>query len=169
MVSARLHGFYPSVPGIWSAEQVADWKHVTKAVHERGSLISAQICGMGRAADRELVRGWGYDWTGFGDVPIQDPAKKDPQAPHQAGDEGLRAMTVSEIQLSVKEFIQAARNAVDAGFDFVEIHGANGYLVDQSMQTNSNNRTDLYGGDLAGRMRFVNEIMEGLVLEVPRE
>lgn len=147
---------YVFTPGLHSAEQIAGWQTVTRAVHAAGGRIVVQLWHTGRishpvmqpdgatpvsasaiAADGQLIT---YD----GPKPFPTP----------------RALTVPEIRGIVADFAQAARNAVEAGFDGVEIHAANGYLIDQFLRDGSNTRTDEYGGSLAGRARFLLEVVD---------
>ncbi len=146
---------YAQVPGIWSAEQTELWKPVTKAVHEAGGRIFAQIWHVGRVSDPLFLGG------------------KQPVAPSAIAPEGTvtlvrpkkkfempRALTVPEIKEVVEEFRKGAQNAETAGFDGVEIHGANGYLLDQFLHSGSNERQDEYGGSLENRARLHLEVAE---------
>ncbi|KAH8908991.1 NADPH dehydrogenase [Coniochaeta sp. PMI_546] len=131
----------PNTPGIWSREQVEAWKPITAAVHARGSFIYVQLWMCGRAARPGAVRR-GAGVVSSGDVPVGP------------GSPAPRPMTEDEIQESITEFAQASRNAIEAGFDGVELHGANGYLLDQFTQDVSNNRHDRWGGSVENRSRF---------------
>ena len=135
-------GGYANAPGIWSDAQIAAWKKVTDAVHAQGSYIYCQLWALGRAAP-----------------PTENSCHKETEvvAPSDKAFEGgatPRALTLEEIDEYVDFYVQAARNAVAAGFDGVEIHGANGYLIDQFTQDVSNFRTDEYGGSVENRSRF---------------
>ena len=146
---------YARIPGIFSPAQVAGWTHVTKAVHALGAKIFVQLMHCGRIAH-----------------PLNLPAGARilaPSAVAAAGDmytdaEGMQpnatpeAMTEADIGSTIEEFAQAARNAVAAGFDGIELHAANGYLLEQFLRPNSNLRTDRYGVSTAGRARFVLEV-----------
>ena len=132
---------YAQVPGIWSAQQTELWKPVTAAVHEAGGRIFAQIWHVGRVSHPMF--------TG-GKQPVSSSALTPPGTinlvrPKTAFEEP-RALSLDEVKQVVEEFHQGAGNAKAAGFDGVEIHGANGYLLDQFLQSNGNNRTDAYGG-----------------------
>ncbi|CAG8417253.1 unnamed protein product [Penicillium salamii] len=127
-ISPRAGG-YPNVPGIWNSEQIAAWKEVTNAVHEKGSVIFLQLWALGRVAVPEIAKTEGFD-----------------------------VVSSNEIQIFVAEYAQAARNSIEAGFDGVEIHGAGGYLIDQFTQNNCNKRDDEYGGSIENRSRFVLEV-----------
>ena len=149
---------YPDTPGIWSDEQVEGWKSVTHAVHEAGGCILLQLWHVGR---------------------ISDPIYLDgalPVAPSAIAPEGHvsllrpmknyvtpRALELGEIAGIVEEFRRGAENAKAAGFDGVEIHGANGYLIDQFLQESSNQRDDRYGGSVENRARFLLEVTDAVV------
>ncbi|KAG8886539.1 hypothetical protein FRB97_003050 [Tulasnella sp. 331] len=133
-----------NVPGIWSDHQIAAWKQVTDAVHQKGGFIFLQLWALGRAADPKIMAEKGFSVISSGNVPIEE------------GRVAPTPLTKDEILQYVEWYAQAAKNAVhEAGFDGVEIHGANGYLIDQFLQTNSNNRTDEFGGSIENRARFV--------------
>ena len=149
---------YPQVPGLWSAQQTEGWKPITAAVHEAGGRIFAQIWHVGRISDSSFLNGH------LPVAPSAIPApgmmslvrpKKEYETPH--------ALTVDEIKRVVEEFHQGAKNAKEAGFDGVEIHGANGYLLDQFLQSNSNIRDDQYGGSIENRARLHIEVAEAAV------
>ncbi|KAK6073829.1 NADPH2 dehydrogenase [Seiridium cupressi] len=150
-------GAYSNVPGIYSKEQIAAWKEVTDAVHEKKSFIYLQIWALGRVADPEATKKEG------GEVKSASPI------PHEEGATVPKELTQDEIKSLVAEYAKAARNAVEAGFDGVEIHGANGYLVDQFIQDNSNQRTDSYGGSIENRSRFAIEVATAVVDAVGAE
>ena len=151
-------GGYPNVPGIYNSEQIAAWRKVTDAVHAKGSYIFLQLWALGRAAnDKVLKAEGGYDVISSSDVPIDS----DHSLP--------REMTKDEIKSFVGDYAQAARNAIEAGFDGVEIHGANGYLVDQFTQDVCNLRTDEYGGSIENRSRFGLEVTKAVVDAVGAE
>lgn len=147
---------YPLTPGIHTDGQGAAWRRVTDAVHARGGRIFVQLWHTGRISH-----------------PVMQPDGSVPVAPSAIAAEGdvmtyegpkpfptPRALEVNEIQALVQDFAQAARRAVEAGFDGVEVHAANGYLVDQFLRDGSNHRTDAYGGAREGRTRFLREIVE---------
>lgn len=154
---AERAGGYPYAPGIWNEAQIQMWKKVTDVVHAKGSYIFCQLWALGRAADPALLARSNHPFVSSSDLPI--PGKK--VAP--------RPLTHREIQEYVGLYAQAARNAVAAGFDGVEVHGANGYLVDQFIQDNCNKRTDKYGGSIENRCRFALEVLEGVVNAVGQE
>lgn len=141
-------GGYPNVPGIWSDEQVAGWKQVTDAVHAQGSFIYVQLWALGRAANPAVLTEEGnYPYVSASDVPLED---------HPVP----RPLTKEEIKEYIQAYADASRNAIRAGFDGVELHGANGYLIDQFIQDVSNKRTDEYGGSIENRARFALEALE---------
>ncbi|MEV6305242.1 alkene reductase [Actinoplanes sp. NPDC051861] len=141
---------YTNTPGLHSADQVAAWRGVTEAVHAEGGVIFAQLMHAGRIGHPSLLPD--------GLIPVA------PSAVRAAGQlytgEGLldfvvpKALTEEEILQTIDDFAAAARNAIAAGFDGVEIHGANGYLVQQFLSSNVNLRTDGWGGSIEGRIRF---------------
>ncbi|PWY93990.1 FMN-linked oxidoreductase [Aspergillus sclerotioniger CBS 115572] len=155
LISAAAAGGFPSAPGIWRADQIAAWKEITDAVHERGSFIYVQLFGMGRAAEAAVATSEGIEIVAPSAVPI--PYDENPDAPTP------RAMSRAEIQQTIVDFVTAAQNARAAGFDGVEIHGANGYLLDQFLQDTSNQRDDEYGGSVANRSRLLHEVLQAVV------
>ncbi|KAK8370135.1 hypothetical protein V6Z12_A01G156900 [Gossypium hirsutum] len=143
-VSTTAQG-YPDTPGIWTKEQVEAWKPIVDAVHDKGGIFFCQLWHVGRASSYEFFKfkkivNWWHS--------IHVYAKTD------------------EIPGIVNDFRLAARNAIEAGFDGVEIHGANGYLLDQFMKDQVNDRIDKYGGSLENRCRFPLEIVEAVVNEI---
>ncbi|KAF2187173.1 FMN-linked oxidoreductase [Zopfia rhizophila CBS 207.26] len=147
-------GGYPGVPGIFTPSQIAGWKAVTDAVHSKGGFIFLQIWHTGRASPPSF-RGGQQPWSSS-DIPMSGDALDGTKF----SDNPPRAMTVDEIHETVKEFGAAAKRALEAGFDGVEIHGANGYLLDQFMHDNVNKRTDQYGGSIENRCRFPLEVIQ---------
>ncbi|XP_074308450.1 putative 12-oxophytodienoate reductase 11 [Silene latifolia] len=154
---------YPSTPGIWTKDQVHAWKPIVDAVHAKGAIFFCQIWHGGRASNQ--------DFQPNGQAPISCTNKSiTPQL--QSNDTDVkqfstpRRLTKDEIPSVVNDFRLAARNAIEAGFDGVEIHGAHGYLIDQFMKDQVNDRTDEYGGSLENRCRFALEVVEAVVNEV---
>lgn len=146
-------GGMENVPGIYNQEQIEAWKAITDAVHAKGGLIFLQLWALGRAASEKVAQKEGFKVHSASNVPIPEEGSAVPAA-----------MTEEEIKQRVKEYATAARNAVEgAGFDGVEIHGANGYLVDQFLQDTSNKRTDRYGGSVENRSRFALEVVDAVV------
>ncbi|TBU40495.1 NADH:flavin oxidoreductase/NADH oxidase [Dichomitus squalens] len=153
-VSRFAEGRGPNSPGVWNDEQIAAWKRVADAVHAKGSYIYMQIWALGRAARLAYIRERDPDfqYVSSSDVPLSGREEDIP-----------RPLTVDEIQEYVSAFAQAARNAVfSAGFDGVEIHSANGYLLDQFIQDTCNRRTDEYGGSIVNRCRFPLEVVDAV-------
>ncbi|KAF8980712.1 hypothetical protein BDQ17DRAFT_1438830 [Cyathus striatus] len=141
-----------NVPGIWNQEQIAAWKEITESVHEQGSYIFLQLWAIGRAAFPDILKSEGLSYVAPSPVPLSD---RDPFIP--------RELTLSEIQEYVTLYAKAALNAREAGFDGVEVHGANGYLIDQFLQDVSNKRSDNYGGSIENRSRFGLEVVKAVV------
>jgi len=152
---------YPGTPGIHSAGQVAGWKLVTDAVHGAGGRIFLQLWHVGRISHPSLQPG--------GTLPVAPSAIAPAgQAWTTNGMEAFvtpRALETSEIPGIVEDFRRGARNAREAGFDGVELHGANGYLIDQFLRDGTNKRTDRYGGSALNRARFLIEVTEALIGE----
>lgn len=150
---------YPLTPGIHSAEQIAGWKQVTDAVHEHGGRIFLQLWHVGRISHPSLqpdgalpvapsaIAAAGMAQTYEGPKPFETP----------------HALELEEIPGVIEQFRQGAKNALEAGFDGVEIHGANGYLPDQFLRDATNKRTDEYGGSIENRARFILEVTEAVI------
>jgi 2,4-dienoyl-CoA reductase-like NADH-dependent reductase (Old Yellow Enzyme family) len=149
---------YADTPGIWSDEQVAGWKHVTEAVHAAGGRIFLQLWHVGRISDPIFLDGQlpvaPSAIPAQGNVSLVRP-KREYVTP--------RALETAEIPGVVAAFRKGAENAKAAGFDGVEIHGANGYLLDQFLQDGSNKRTDAYGGSIENRARLMLEITDACI------
>ncbi|WP_237248638.1 alkene reductase [Sideroxyarcus emersonii] len=149
---------YPDTPGVWSDEQVQGWKLVTKAVHEAGGRIFMQLWHVGRISHPDFLNG---------ELPVA------PSAIAPQGHVSLlrpqreyvmpRALATSEIPSIVEAYRKGAENAQRAGFDGVEIHGANGYLLDQFLQDSTNKRTDAYGGPIENRARLMLEVADAVI------
>jgi N-ethylmaleimide reductase len=156
---------YISTPGIHSAEQVEGWKCVTGAVHVCGGRIVLQLWHVGRISHQSFQPN--------GALPVAPSAiKPKVQAFTAKGFEPIpmpRALETAEIPGIVAQYAQGARNAMAAGFDGVEVHGANGYLVDQFLRDGSNRRTDRYGGSIENRTRFLIEVIEAVAAAVGAE
>jgi N-ethylmaleimide reductase len=154
---------YIQTPGIYSAEQVAGWKKVTEAVHAKGGRIFAQLWHVGRVSHTSLQPN--------GQAPVAPSAitaRTKAFTPAGFADASPpRALEKSEINRIVDDYRKAAENAKAAGFDGVELHGANGYLVDQFLRDGSNRRTDEYGGSVENRTRFLAEILAVLTSVFP--
>ncbi len=156
----------PGIPGLVTDAHVAGWREVTGAVHAAGGTIFAQLWHVGRMTH-----------------PLNLPGRATPRAPSAVRIEGEpiytgqgdvehvtpRAMTTAEAEATIADFAAAARNAIRAGFDGVEVHGANGYLVQQFLAENTNRRTDRFGGSRTGRLRFAVDVVEAVAAEVGPE
>jgi 2,4-dienoyl-CoA reductase-like NADH-dependent reductase (Old Yellow Enzyme family) len=157
-ISRQGHG-WPHSPGLWSAAQVEGWKPVTDAVHAAGGRIVAQLWHMGRVAHPIQI----------GEQPVSASATTAPGNAHTREGkkpyEQARPLRLDEIPAIVETYAVAARNALRAGFDGVQLHGANGYLIDQFLRDNSNLRDDAYGGPVENRIRLLVEVMQALVAE----
>ncbi|WP_300979154.1 alkene reductase [Flavobacterium sp.] len=169
-VSLQGTGF-AKTPGIYTDEQIEGWKLTTQAVHQAGSAIFIQLWHVGRVGSAKVnglqpiapsaitaqnTNVYIFDGAPNGDatfVPADEP----------------KAMTQSDIDQTIAEFVQGAKNAMAAGFDGVEIHAANGYLIDQFLRTNSNQRTDEYGGSKENRIRFLIETTTAVVKAIGKE
>ena len=156
---------YPNTPGLHSQEQVASWRIVTDAVHAKGGVIFAQLMHSGRIGHADLLPG---DLTPVAPTPVaaegQVYTAKGPQS-----FEVPKEMSESEILETIADFVSAAKNAIAAGFDGVEIHGANGYLVHQFFSTNANLRTDQWGGSVQGHIRFGVEVAKAVSAAIGAE
>ncbi|SOE95968.1 N-ethylmaleimide reductase [Burkholderia sp. D7] len=158
---------YSFTPGIYSPEQIAGWRLATDAVHAAGGRIFAQLWHVGRMSHPDF-----HD----GQLPVAPSAvafdgqiwKVDPDtgAGAMVDSPTPRALAPEEIAGVIADFRRAARNAMEAGFDGVEIHGANGYLIDQFLRTTSNLRTDEYGGSRENRLRFLKEVVDAVANEI---
>lgn len=157
---------YSFTPGIYSAEQVAGWRLVTDAVHAAGGRIFLQLWHVGRMSHASF-----HD----GRPPVAPSALLPDAQVWVVGEDGIgrmvdcplpRALGVDEIAAIVGDFRRAAANAMVAGFDGVEIHGANGYLIDQFLRSTSNQRTDDYGGSISNRVRFADEVISAVADEI---
>lgn len=161
---------YALTPGIFTDEQIAGWRLVTEAVHDAGGQMLLQLWHCGRMSHESLHPG---------------EAPRAPSAIHcddcqvftvdAAGRGGLspvsppQAMTAAEIKSTIDDYARAARNAMAAGFDGVQVHSANGYLLHQFLASNTNDRTDGYGGSLSNRCRLLFEVMDAVLGEVPAD
>ena len=148
---------WPAAPGIWSAEQVEAWKPVTEAVHKADGKIILQLWHMGRLVHPDFLGGArpvsASATTAPGDA--HTPTGKKPY-------EQARALELNEIPRLIGDYTHAASNAIAAGFDGVQLHSANGYLIDQFLRDNSNFRDDDYGGPIENRIRLLREVTQAL-------
>lgn len=156
-ISPQAHG-YPYTPGLWSANQSGEWERVTRAVHGRGGRIAAQLWHVGRVFSRDnnplglgavgpsavAAQGKIYTSSGWQDLPV----------PHE--------LTAGEVRATVDDFAATAARALEAGFDAVELHGANGYLIEQFLSDDANRRGDAYGGTDRKRLTFLAEVLDAV-------
>ncbi|KAF8978857.1 hypothetical protein BDQ17DRAFT_1382476 [Cyathus striatus] len=150
LISLEAAG-YANSPGIWSDAQVDAWKDIVDAVHAKGGYIYSQIVAIGRAAPLSGLKEDNITLVGPSPIPLSTQPLP---IPHE--------LTVPEIHSYINQFAIAAKNAIRAGFDGVEIHGANGYLIDQFVQDMSNTRSDAYGGSIEKRSRFALEVTKAV-------
>lgn len=157
---------YPRIPGLYDAAQVAGWKATTQAVHAQGGKIFVQLMHCGRVAHVDNLPA-GAEVLGPGTVVCPGEMFTDTRGtqPHSPP----RAMTEADITHAVKEYVAAAKLALEAGFDGIEVHGANGYLIEQFLNPLVNLRSDGYGGDIEGRNRLALEIVRATVAAVGPE
>jgi len=156
-ISAMGHG-YPLLPGIYTDAQVDGWKKVTDAVHAKGGKIVIQLWHVGRISHPTLLNGA----TPVAPSPVK-PAGKAFTFNGLVDYVEPRALDASELPGIVADYVQASKNAIKAGFDGVEIHSANGYLLDQFLRDGSNKRSDIYGGSIENRARFLMEVTKAVV------
>ena len=152
---------YPAAPGIHSAEQVAGWRAVTQAVHAKKGLIVLQLWHVGRNSHSSLHPEEGLPVAPSAIAPKTGKALRADFS--QADYETPRALELAEIPGIVEQYRKGAQNAKDAGFDGVEIHGANGYLLDQFLEDSTNHRTDQYGGSIENRARLLMEVTDAVI------
>ncbi len=152
---------YSLTPGIYSKAHIDGWKKTTEAIHGEGGKAFIQLWHVGRRSHSSIA----------GETPVSASAIKEDDkvfGPLPEGGYGMvetempRAMSIEDIQSTISDFVQAAKNAIEAGFDGVELHGAHGYLIDQFMRINSNQRTDIYGGSKENRQRFLLETVRAV-------
>jgi N-ethylmaleimide reductase len=152
----------PGVPGIYSEHQIKGWREVVDAVHAKGGVIFLQLWHVGRVSHSSFQPGGGLPVAPSA-VPISADLKTMTADGKVVSYETPRALETSEIPGVIDAYRQAARNALKAGFDGVEIHGANGYLIEQFLQSHTNLRTDRYGGSIANRARFLMEVTQAVI------
>ena len=160
-ISPMAHG-YLDTPGLHTAEQVAAWRKITDAVHAEGGRIVTQLWHVGRISHTSLLPGGaapvsstdkvaeGKTYIASGFAPVSKP----------------RALAADELPAIVADYAQAARHAIEAGFDGVEVHAANGYLIEQFLRDSCNDRSDAYGGSIENRVRFLREVAQAIVAEI---
>ncbi|KAI8662153.1 Oxidored-FMN domain-containing protein [Fusarium sp. Ph1] len=144
------HGGFANAPGIYTDEQIKAWRPVTDAVHAKGGFIFCQLWALGRTAEPDVAKKEGIVFCSSSDIAL-DSVRPRP-----------KPFTIPEIHECIQVYAQAAKNAIEAGFDGVELHGANGYLIDQFIQDRCNQRTDAYGGSIENRSRFAVEVVKAV-------
>lgn len=158
---------YAQVPGLYLPESIEGWKRVTSAVHHAGGKIAVQLWHVGRVSHTSLQPNGGQ--------PVAPSAIRAKSKTFIINDDGTgafadtsepRALAIEEIPGILEDYRRAARAAIDAGFDAVEIHAANGYLIDQFLRSSANARTDAYGGSIENRTRFAVEVVDTIVKEI---
>ncbi len=158
---------YSNVPGLYAPEQIAGWRRVTDAVHAAGGTIVTQLWHVGRVSHTALQPG--------GAAPVAPSAITANTKTFLVNPDGSgsfvptsepRALDIAELPGTVEDYRRAARAAIEAGFDGVEVHAANGYLIDQFLRSGSNHRTDAYGGGIENRARLLVEVMEAVTAEI---
>lgn len=157
-ISPRGQG-YPATPGIHSPEQIAGWKRITQVAHDKGSLVFLQLWHVGRISHPSLQPDGGLP---VAPSPVRPKGTGFTATWQQVPFETPRELSLSEIPSIVEEYRAGARNALAAGFDGVELHGANGYLIDQFLRDGANKRTDRYGGSFENRSRFLLEVLDAV-------
>ncbi|KAF1916019.1 hypothetical protein BDU57DRAFT_448480 [Ampelomyces quisqualis] len=143
-----------NAPGIWTEAQIMSWKAITAMIHEKGCAIYCQLWHQGRSGDRRVLEEEGFRLRSSSAVPM-GPEDDTPEE-----------MSEENIKEAIGDYAAAARNAIGAGFDGVEIHGANGYLPDQFLQTTCNKRTDNWGGSIENRARFHLEVTKAVIAAI---
>jgi N-ethylmaleimide reductase len=167
---------YAWTPGIHDEAQIAGWRGVTDAVHAAGGRIVAQLWHVGRVSHVALQPGGAAPVSSSallaeGVKVFVDPEGRGPQSGvgEMVQHSMPRALAIDEIAGIVRDYAAAARNAIAAGFDGIELHGANGYLINQFIDSQANQRTDAYGGSLQNRLRFLREVTEAVAAEIGAE
>lgn len=149
---------YPATPGIWTREQVEGHRLITKAVHQAGGVIFLQLWHVGRISDPKYLGG---------ETPVAPSAIAHPPTQTRKNPPVPRSLTIPEIRETVIDYKKAAIYAKEAGYDGVEVHGANGYLIEQFLYCDSNQRRDKYGGTIHNRTRFLMEVIEEILTVWP--
>jgi len=152
-ISDKAVGF-SNVPGIWNKKQIHAWREVADSVHSKGSFIFLQLWATGRSAGSDELSREAFELVSSSSIPID------------TGGLIPRSLTEEEVQGYISDYAQAAKNAISAGMDGVEIHGANGYLLDQFTQSSCNQRNDQWGGSIERRARFTLEVARAVVAAI---
>lgn len=163
-ISPEAYG-YTNSPGCYSDPQIAGWRKVTKAVHEKGGKIFLQLWHVGPFSHPSLQPGNQKPLAASPVKPSGEVLTPDGHKPYETS----REMTTEEVYKTVKDFGNGAKNAIAAGFDGVEIHGAHGYIVDQFIMDGTNKRKDEYGGSIENRAKFLFLILDEILKYLPKE
>ena len=160
---------YADVPGIWSTEQVAGWRKVTDAVHATGGKIVVQLWHVGRVSHVDLQPGGGAPVAPSAITAKTKTVLIRDGVPSFEATSPPRALRLDELPGIINDYRHAAANAIAAGFDGVEVHAANGYLIDQFLRSGANHRTDAYGGSIENRARLLVEVMTAIANQIGGE
>ncbi|CCD24006.1 NADPH dehydrogenase NDAI_0C03460 [Naumovozyma dairenensis CBS 421] len=156
-------GSYDNAPGIWSEEQMKQWKKIFDKIHENKSFVWVQLWVLGRQGLADVLARDGLRFDGPSDGVYMD---EETEARAKKSNNPLHGITKDEIKQYIKEYVQAAKNSIASGADGVEIHSANGYLLNQFLDPISNKRTDEYGGSIENRARFTLEVVDAVVAAI---
>ena len=157
---------YSDVPGIWSTEQVNAWQPITQGVHAKGAKMVMQLWHVGRISHTSLQPGGQAPVAPSAIVAKSKTVLIENGVPSFVATSPPRALLLEEIPGIVADYRKAARNAMEAGFDGIEVHAANGYLIDQFLRADSNHRSDIYGGSIENRARLLKEVMNAVCEEI---
>jgi NADPH2 dehydrogenase len=159
-------GHYPNAPGIYTDRHTAAWKKIVDVVHANGSVIAVQLWALGRVAIPSVLKERNVPFTAPSAIYASDDSRQEAE---KIGHE-LRSLTEEEIHdIIYNQYTNAAKKALEAGFDFIEIHSANSYMLEQFLHPSSNKRTDKYGGSIENRARLLLELIDHLLTFVPAE
>ncbi|KAG8866898.1 hypothetical protein FRB98_004467, partial [Tulasnella sp. 332] len=157
VISEEANGWL-NAPGIWNDSQIACWKQIVDGIHAKGGFIYMQIFAAGRVASPDVLKRTGHNLASPGDIPMNE------------GDPAPKMMSRDDMYRYLETFTNAAKNAViEAGFDGVEIHCANGYFLDQVISANANNRTDEFGGSVENRSRYILMLIKSVTEAIGQE
>ncbi|CAL9737026.1 NADPH dehydrogenase 1 [Monosporozyma servazzii] len=164
-ISAAAGG-YDNAPGIWSEEQVAEWTKIFNKIHDNKSYVYVQLWNLGRQSFPDVLARDGLKYVSASDDVYMDEEQKEKALKSNNPQHGL---TKDEIKQHIADYVKAAKNSIAAGADGVEIHSANGYLLNQFLDPISNHRTDEYGGSIENRSRFTLEVVDALIEAIGHE
>ncbi|KAL6941837.1 hypothetical protein ACO0QE_002996 [Hanseniaspora vineae] len=161
-ISAQAGG-YPNAPGIWNDTQAAQWKKIFERIHKNKSFVYVQLWNLGRQASPAYLKSQNLKYIGATDDLYMDEASK--KEALDCGNE-LKGLTKDEIKIMIENYVKSAKLAIENGADGVEVHSANGYLLNQFLDPISNQRTDEYGGSIENRSRFTLEVVDAVVAAI---